>query len=221
MGFLYAFNRRPNVLAWTPVGPFFAALAMIFALFLAFHASSIWNHKRQAERAFIEAGTSIKRMDEMLGTLDLPEARNHLQRYVKYVFKDEWCKHRNRRPSERADGALRELQAQVVAATRALPAAAGIQLTTLLNDVARTRSDRLWLGSNLVEAISWLGVLVLGMLTHFAVAAVHFDRPRAGFVALALLASATTVAYWTLGLVVDPYRAADQLNPLSWLPFAS
>jgi hypothetical protein len=78
----------------------------------------------------------------------------------------------------------------------------------------------LWLGSNYIEAISWLGVLVLGLLTHFAIAAVHFDRPRAGLVALSLLAAATTTAYWTLGLVVDPYRAADQLNPLNWLPFA-
>lgn len=220
MGLLYGFNRRSDVLSWTPVGPFFAALAMIFALFLAFHASSIWTHKHQAERAFIEAGTSIKRMDEMLASLDMPEARTHLQRYVKYVFKDEWRKHRNRRPSERADGALRDLQAQVVMATRTLPTAAGMQLTALLNDVARTRSDRLWLGSNLVEAVSWFGVLALGMLTHFAIAAVHFDRPRAGLVALTLFAMATTVAYWTLGLVVDPYRAAEQLNPLSWLPFA-
>lgn len=222
MAFLYIFNRRTDVLQWTPVGPFFASLSMVFALFLAFHANNVWSHKNQAERAFIEAGTAIKRMDEMLAPneLDLPEARLQLQRYVKYVFKDEWRKNRNRRPSERADGALRDLQIQVVLASRTVPPSAASQLDTLLNEVARTRSDRLWLGSNYIEAISWLGVLVLGLLTHLAIAAVHFDRPRAGFVALSLLAAATTTAYWTLGLVVDPYRAADQLNPMNWLPFA-
>jgi hypothetical protein len=222
MAFLYAFNRRADVLQWTPVGPFFASLSMVFSLFLAFHANNIWAHKSQAERAFIEAGTAIKRMDEMLAPneLDLPEARLQLQRYVKYVFKDEWRKSRNRRPSERADGALRDLQMQVVLAARSVPAAEATQLNTLLNEVARTRSDRLWLGSNYIEAISWIGVLILGLLTHLAIAAIHFDRPRAGFVALSLLATATTSAYWTLGLVVDPYRASDQLNPLNWLPFA-
>jgi hypothetical protein len=222
MGFIRLFSRRANVLQWTPVGPYFAALSVIFALFLAFHANSIWVHKSQAERAFIEAGTSIKRMDEMLSPteLDLPEARLQLQRYVKYVFKDEWRTSRNRRPSERADGALRDLQAQVVLASRTVPAPAASQLNSLLNDVARTRSERLWLGSNYTEVVSWLGVLVLGLLTHLAVAAVHFDRPRAGLVALSLLALGTTTAYWTLGLVVDPYRAADQLNPFTWIAFS-
>jgi hypothetical protein len=212
MAFLYFFNRRTDVLQWTPVGPFFASLSMVFALFLAFHANNVWSHKNQAERAFIEMLAPNE--------LDLPEARLQLQRYVKYVFKDEWHKNRNRRPSERADGALRDLQVQVVLASRSVPPSAAVQLNTLLNEVARTRSDRLWLGSNYIEAVSWLGVLALGFLTHLAIAAVHFDRPRAGFVALALLAAATTTAYWTLGLVVDPYRAADQLNPMAWLPFA-
>jgi hypothetical protein len=222
MGFIRLFNRRVNVLQWTPVGPYFASISVVFALFLAFHANNIWMHKNQAERAFIEAGTAIKRMDEMLSPaeLNLPEARLQLQRYVKYVFKDEWRKSRNRRPSERADGALRDLQVQVVLAARTVPPPAASQLNTLLNDVARTRSDRLWLGSNYIEAVSWLGVLVLGLLTHLAIASIHFDRPRAGFVALSLLATATTTAYWTLGLVVDPYRAADQLNPANWISFA-
>jgi hypothetical protein len=39
-----------------------------------------------------------------------------------------------------------------------------------------------------------------------AVAAVHFDRPKAGFVALALFAAMTTVAYTSLVMIDDPYR---------------
>ena len=56
MSFLYFFNRRTDVLQWTPVGPFFASLSMVFALFLAFHANNVWSHKNQAERAFIAFG---------------------------------------------------------------------------------------------------------------------------------------------------------------------
>ena len=33
--FLSYFNRKPEVLQWTPVAPFFAAISMVFALFLA------------------------------------------------------------------------------------------------------------------------------------------------------------------------------------------
>jgi hypothetical protein len=218
-GFLLIFNRRSDTISWTPVGPYFASLSVVFSLFLAFHANNVWTHKNQAERSFIEAGTSIKRMDELLspGELNLPEARLQLQRYVKYVFKDEWRKHRNRRPSERADSALRELQVQVVKAIPGLAPPSASQLNLLLNEVSRTRSDRLWIGSNYTEAISWFAVLALGLLTHLAIASIHFDKPRAGLIALILLSLATTTSYWSLGIVIDPYRETEQLNPINWL----
>jgi len=53
----------------------------------------------------------------------------------------------------------------------------------------------------------------VGLLTHLAVASVRFDRWRAGAVALALLASTTTIAYWSLGIVAGLCRHARQLNP--------
>jgi hypothetical protein len=218
LALLWGLARWRSVGQWVPVAPFFVALATLYALFLAFHASAIWQHKNQAERDFIDAATAIKRLDDMLspGQLDLAEARTRLHSYVRYVFKDEWRSH-NRMPSDRADVALRDLQAQIVRATMSLPPATAAQLNTLLNQVANTRSDRLWLGGNFVSMISWLGVLALGFLTHLSVAVVHLDRPRAGTVALVLLMVGTTVAYWTLGLVVDPYADTERLNPMSWM----
>ena len=217
--FLSYFNRKPEVLQWTPVAPFFAAISMVFALFLAFHAADIWTHKREAERAFIQAGSAIKRFDEMVGPtqLNIPEAQRELGRYVKYVFKDEWRKSRNQKGSDRAEGAFRNLQSIVLQATQTLPAPTANQLNALMNDIARTRSDRLWIGGNHTEVSSWLAVILLGFLTHLAVASVHFDRRRAGAVALALLASTTTIGYWSLGIVADPYRHSGQLNPSAWI----
>lgn len=217
--FLSYFNRKPEVLQWTPVAPFFAAISMVFALFLAFHAADIWTHKREAERAFIQAGSAIKRFDELVGPsqLNLPDAHRELGRYVKYVFKDEWRKNRNQKGSERAEGAFRNLQEVVLKATQTLPSSTATQLNVLMNDISRTRSDRLWIGGNHTEVSSWLAVALLGFLTHLAVASVHFDRRRAGAVALALLASTTTIAYWSLGIVADPYRHSGQLNPSAWI----
>ena len=211
-------SRLRNVVQVTPVAPFFVAVASIYALFLAFHANGIWMHKKQAERDFIDAATSIKRLDDMLspGELNLPAARARLHAYVRYVFKDEWRSH-NRLPSQRADDALRDLQSQVLSASLTLPTAVATQLNGLLNDVADTRSDRLWLGGNFVSMISWWGVLALGFLTSLAIAAVHLDRPKAGAVALAIFVASTTTAYWTLGLAVDPYADAERLNPMSWM----
>jgi hypothetical protein len=101
----------------------------------------------------------------------------------------------------------------VLAAVGQLPAPAANHLMHLLDQVADSRADKTWLGANHTETASWLIVFALGVLAHFAVASVHFDRPKAGFVALAILAATSTVAYTALGMIDDPYRYLDSLDP--------
>lgn len=208
-----------QVMAWTPVAPFFAAVCMVFALFLAFHAAGVWENKRAAERAFIQSGNAIRGFNEMVGPgqLDDREAAGKLRRYVLAVTEDEWSTVRSRQASSRVETAFRELEDSVNRLAARIPASTGNRLYALLHDIGRTRSDRLWIDRNHTDFMSWLGVLLLGYVTHLAVAAVHFDRPRAGAVALTLFATATTIAYWSLGVVDDPYRHLDALNPSTWL----
>jgi hypothetical protein len=150
--------------------------------------------------------------------LDLAVARSSLTHYLRHVFRDEWRAARNSRASEQAEQAFRSLQQQIVAAEAGLPPASAGLLHALLNEVARTRSDRLWVGGNHTEAVSWITALMLGLLTHLAIASIHLDKPRAGAIALALLSLTTTVAYWSLGIVDNPYRLMQYLDPSRWLP---
>jgi hypothetical protein len=218
-GFLLFWHRRQAKPAlWAPVAPFSTSITTMFALFLAFHASSIWSNKSHAERAHLEAGSAIKRLDEALGPtqLNLVEFRETLHRYVHHAAKDEWRSARNRAASERAMVAFRDLQGMTLASGNHLPGPVAAQLGFLVNQLAHARSDKLWVGANHTETTSWLVVLTLGILAHFAVASVHFERPRAGMVALALFATTTSLAYTALGIVDDPYRYLD-LDPLVWI----
>jgi hypothetical protein len=188
-GFLTLFHSwTREVTAWTPVAPFFAAVCMVFALFLAFHAASVWENKRDAERAFIQSGNAIRALTEALGPgqLDEREAAGNLRRYVVAITEDEWGLVRSRQASSRVEDSFRELQDSVNRLAGRLPVATGNRLYSLLHDIGRTRSDRLWIDRNHTDFMSWLGVLLLGYATHLAVAAVHFDRPRAGAVVAVL-----------------------------------
>jgi hypothetical protein len=82
---------------WTPVSTFQSTVVVVFALFLAFHAAGIWANKSHAERSHIEAGTAVKRLDDLLGPrqLNLEGPREALHRYVRHVLKDEWRKETN------------------------------------------------------------------------------------------------------------------------------
>lgn len=204
---------------WTPVATFQSTIVVVFALFLAFHAASIWSNKSHAERTHIESGTAVKRLDDLLGPqqLNLTGPREALHRYVRHVLKDEWRKESNHAASPEAEAAFLDLHVRVLAALKDLPVPVSVQLVTLLNDAARARSERLWVGANHTEAVSWLAVMFLALLSHLAVASVHFDRPKAGMLGLGLFSTATTVALWSLGIVDDPFRFLQNLDPGTWL----
>lgn len=148
---------------------------------------------------------------------DRPIAVAAVRRYVLAVKEDEWTLHRNQKASGKAEAALHDLQSITVRMARDTPGPATAQAFALVDDIATTRSDRLWIGQNHTAFNYWLAVLPVGLMTHLAVASVHLDRPRTGALALALLTATTTIAYWSLGVVDDPYRHLDKLDPMSWL----
>ena len=73
-----------------PVAPYFVSVTTIYALFLAFHASTIWSRQHDAEAAFEEAVTAISRLESLFGKegLGLEQARFHLAEYVDAVIHD-------------------------------------------------------------------------------------------------------------------------------------
>jgi hypothetical protein len=216
---LFCHDRQTHPAHWQPVATWANSITTLFALFLAFHAAGIWANKSRAERAHTTANMAIMRLDDALSPsqLNLPQFREELHRFVAYVSRDEWRKSRNRVVSPRATAAFRELNGMALAAVGQLSGPAASQLIHLVDEIAHSRADKLWLGGNHTEASSWLIVLALGVLAQFAVAAVHFDRPKAGFVALSLFAATTIVAYTALGMIDDPYRYLDTLDPSSRL----
>jgi hypothetical protein len=73
-----------------PVAPYFVSVTTIYALFLAFHASTIWSRQHDAEAAFEEAVTAISRLESLFGKegLGLEQARFHVAEYVDAVIHD-------------------------------------------------------------------------------------------------------------------------------------
>ena len=57
------------------------------------------------------------------------------------------------RASPEAESAFLDLHVRILAALKDLPPAVAEQLTTLLNEAARPRLERLWVGANHTEAV--------------------------------------------------------------------
>ena len=198
-----------------PVAPYFVSVTTLFALFLAFHASTIWSRQRAAETDFREAITAISRLESLFGKelLGLEAARLHLARYVEAVVQDEWAAG-NAKASPRANRELEELRKELIRVSEQMPTALGNHLWRVFDDVVRARNGRLWIGAHGRSEESWALVLVLGLLSHIAIGLVHADRPRAGKLALVLFACATTASYWLLTRANDPFAQLETMKYL-------
>lgn len=193
-----------------PVAPYFVSVTTIYALFLAFHASTIWSRQHAAEAAFEEAVTAISRLESLFGKegLGLEQARLHLAEYVDAVVHDEWA-NGNSNPSSGASQALTSLRSDLIQASQHVPTAMGNHLWRVFDDVVDARNRRLWIGSHGRSETSWGLVLVLGLVAHIAIGWVHADRPAAGTLAMGLFALTTSAAYWHLTRTADPFAHLD------------
>jgi hypothetical protein len=193
-----------------PVAPYFVSVTTLFALFMAFHASTIWTRQHAAEAAFNDAVTSISRLNSLFGKggEGLENARMHLARYADAVVREEWMTG-NAKPSPRAEQALEELRQELIRASERVPTTFGNHLWHVFDDFVKARSALLWIGKGDRSEQSWMLVLILGFLSHVAIGCVHADRPSAGGLAMALFALATTACYWLLTRAIDPFAHLD------------
>lgn len=220
--FMVAVSRRASDLSSiVPVGPSFAAITSIFAVVVGFHAASIWAHRQNAERAFTQAQSAIYRMDDILSPAGVgaKEIRAVLHQYVEAAVHDEWLGLGNKRMSDKAEQAFLGLELALLKQTGSLPTTTQSQLMGLFGDLSKARTERLWIGSHHTEGYAWLAVLLLGFMSHLAIAAIHVDKQRAGRIMLCLFAITTTVTYWCLGIIADPYRDRERINPRVLLKF--
>lgn len=220
--FMVALSRRASdPSSIVPVGPSFAAITSIFAVVVGFHAASIWAHRQNAERAFTQAQSAIYRMDDILSPVGVgaKEIRTVLHQYVEAAVHDEWLELGNKGMSDRAEQAFLGLEIALLKQTGSLPMTTQSQLIGLFGDLSKARTDQLWIGSHHTEGYAWLAVLLLGFMSHLAIGAIHFDKQKAGRLMLCLFAVTTTVTYWCLGIIADPYRDRARINPRVLLKF--
>jgi hypothetical protein len=198
-----------------PVGPFFVAISTVFSLLLAFHGSSIWSKQERAERALFQDELNLHRLrqlshPDLLNLIDLTLATNQ---YAQAVVDSEWLTGRNQRGSEAVETALQNLRKTIIRLDRDIPPPVHSYVLHLLDDLVRSREERLWLRSQPQKYKIWTVILFLGLLSHLAIALVHLDKPKAGTFALYLFGVATSLAYWLLLSTEDPYQALSSLNP--------
>ena len=208
-------NRYEPLQQIIPVGPFFVAISTVFSLLLAFHGSSIWAKQDRAERTLIQDELNLHRLrqlsqPDLLNHSELTQAANS---YARAVVDTEWLTLKSQRGTEQVEIALQDLRRTILKMDHTTTPAVHSYLLHLLDDLVRSREDRLWLRSQPPKYKIWSVILLLGLLSHLAIVLVHLDKPKACLISVSIFGLATSLAYWLLLNAEDPYQSFSGLNP--------
>jgi hypothetical protein len=199
------------------VAPYFASIALVFALLTGFLAGDISDRFKQAVRAVqLEAGAlSGLNALTLAAPLDARPIRAALAAYVEALVKDEWPRMTHGETSAKADAALTDLL-RTLAIPRGASAtrdAVHYGLVELGLQAATARSDRIALNSRQIDEIKWWAVLLLGLITQLSMGMVHLDRAPAHVAAVAVFALAAIVALGTVAVQEAPFDGPLHIPP--------
>ena len=194
-------------------GPFFASVAVLFGLFSAFLANNVQHRNADLKAAVFREADGIRtilRLAEALGPTGSPITEAAVG-YTQSVLTKEWpaMLRRGRAPEDL--GALRNLTLAVLAPglTAALPTAAHQAMLEGLVEVRKARLERLTLTAGVSDPMSWLAMLVLGVLTQIAVAVVQLERLRPQALALFVFTTAFAATVVLIGLARNPFSGEE------------
>lgn len=223
-----------DVLIKEPLVPNFISVpATMFALLMAFMASSVWQNSSLAktsvwnERLAIEAIASLPIEPEALKS----KTSDDLLHYVDEVAHKEWGDYFNQKSSIDVDRAIKKLEQDAWQLERDYCRNAEIHarcsssvITSAffrsLDQLKLAREQRLTLGgqANFGYVHKWIAVYFLGIVTAINIAAGHKNSRRAAIIALIIFCTCAGILYASVALHIHPYKGPDALQSALIIP---
>ncbi len=198
-----------------PVPASFTAVTTIWALIFGFVAAEIWQMNNRAVEAVLAERSAIQRLagSAAVEALDLFDLRVGLGEYVRAVTDDEWGAGGNAAPHPRADAAVQDIRLALLGASRSdVPDAFISKMIVDFDELQDARELRLTIGQRHVAELKWTLVVMLALLSQFAIAFVHRDRLRAGRGAIAIFTFAACLSIWLVALHASPYSGSVSIS---------
>lgn len=211
--------KRPVQTLAGIVAPFFSAVAVLFSLLTGFLANDIGDRSRLASRALQAEASELRNVYTLsiASVSDMADIRRALKGYINSVIADDWPALSLGQHSPKTDAAYDELLRQVSDPRIAKESGNAVH-GALMGAAVRAgtaRNERLALSGDQTNDIKWIVVLLLGLFTQVAIAAVHLDRPRAFVASLTIFSTAVVIALGFIALQEYPFYGAIALKPES------
>lgn len=199
------------------VAPFFTAVSILFALQLGFLGQDVADRNRQSVQAVDTEAHALREVQalSLAAVADMANLREALRAYLQSLLRDEWPIMSTLGPAQQTEAAFATMLRQ--AAEPRITGEAGqalhSALLAALGRAGQARSNRLTLAADHTNELKWLAVLLLGLITVFAIGLVHLDKARAMAASLVVFSAAAIVAIGLVAIQEWPFDGPMQVEP--------
>lgn len=196
------------------VGPYFAALALLFGLFSSLTASDVWQRIGKANTLIcteVNSLSSLLRLSETLGSNSIT-IKAAISDYVNEIQQSEFIK-KNDIPSATPVESLNRLY-QIAANPVNFNHVSPIQ-TEFLRSLEQVRSahlERIELRKTHLSNTKILIIFIFGLLTQFSIALCHAGNSRATWASVMLFSVAFSAAISVLTVFENPTNFSSMIS---------
>jgi len=197
------------------VGPFFAAISALFALFLTFLASDVWERKNRAWHVVQTESDALSALVALAATNETAanQINDAVRSYITAVIEDEWPRMRQQESSPEAAERVNQLLQSVAAAASSYAPTVHDKMLQKAIDARDARAQRTSLSINRAETLQWLSVIVLALLTQLSIAMVHLDRSEPQRMALGVFSVAAVFTICVVAAYDRPFDGHLRISP--------
>lgn len=196
------------------VGPYFAALALLFGLFSSLTAGDVWQRIGRANTLVcteVNSLRSLLRLSETLGPNSI-KIKSTINEYINEIQQSEFM-HKKDIPSTMPVESLNRLY-QIAADPANFNNVSPIQ-TEFLRSLEQVRSahlERIELRKTHLSSTKLFIIFIFGLLTQFSIALCHAGNPRASWAGVMLFSVAFSVAISVLTIFENPVNFSSMIS---------
>ena len=199
------------------VGPFFVSAVLIFGLLHSFVAREIWQRNDEAVQVVRAEGDALRTLAHLIPEGDPATARTQdlIRAYAQSVIADEWPQMRQGKGGVASETAFASLLTAIVDAPVSrsnTPAVQRARIDIVLK-LHTLRGTRLAIAGDSTDGIKWATLLLLGLVSQVAIAAVHLETPRPQIAALVIFSTAAIIALGFVAIQERPFAPPLAVSP--------
>ena len=217
---IMALAKGDRVAAFKAVSPgMLPPLGIMFALFVAFTASQIWNENEAASAAVAREASALRTTLVLAASFPgeaQKDVRARIRRYIQEVTAEEWPEMaKNDAGLFHGSHHLAGVMVSILAVKPTDPAQQTAQtaIVTALENALDARRQRILISEVQVSLAKWACMIVQALCTLIAIGMVHCERRLTAAVTMGLFATGVAVSFLLIAAYAGPFGGDLAIGP--------